>query len=105
MKILLDECLDRRLARDLTGFEIKTVAQMGWAGVKNGDLMKLAEIEFDVFVTVDRNLSFQQNLPKFDIAVLIIRAKSNRLQDLQPFVLKIIEALPDLQKGEAFFIE
>ncbi len=59
MKILLDECLDRRLARDLSDFEVKTVPQMNWAGVKNGNLMALAEAEFDVFITVDRNLSFQ----------------------------------------------
>jgi predicted nuclease of predicted toxin-antitoxin system len=104
VKILLDECLDRRLARDLSGFEVKTVPQMGWAGVKNGDLMTLAEAEFDVFITVDRNLSFQQNLPKFDIAVLVIRSKSNRLEDLQPSVPKIIKILPTLKKGEAVFI-
>ncbi len=104
MKILLDECLDRRLARDLSGFAVKTVPQMGWAGVKNGQLMILAEIEFDVFITVDRNLSFQQNLPKFDIAVLVIRCKSNRLEDLQPFVPKIIEVLPTLKKGTTIFI-
>lgn len=104
MKILLDECLDRRLARDLSGFEVKTVPQMNWAGVKNGDLMALAETEFDVFITVDRNLSFQQNLPKFGIAVLVIRSKSNRLEDLQPFAPKIIKILPALKKGEAIFI-
>ncbi|MGI8494813.1 MAG: DUF5615 family PIN-like protein [Pyrinomonadaceae bacterium] len=104
MKILLDECLDRRLGRDLSGFEVKTVPQMNWAGVKNGDLMALAETEFDVFITVDRNLSFQQNLPKFGIAVLVIRSKSNRLEDLQPFAPKIIKILPTLKKGEAIFI-
>lgn len=105
MKILLDECIDRRLARDLSGFEVKTVPQMGWAGVKNGNLMKLAEAEFKVFVTVARNLSFQQHLPKFNVAVLVIRSKSNRLKDLQTFVPQIIEILPKLQKGEAMLIE
>ncbi len=104
MKVLLDECLDRRLAKDLIGFEVKTVPQMNWAGVKNGELMTLAEAEFDVFITVDRNLSFQQNLPKFDIAVLVIRAKSNRLADLQIFVPKILEALSNPKKCEAIFI-
>lgn len=105
MKILLDECLDRRLARDLSGFEVLTVPQMGWAGVKNDKLMALAETEFDVFITVDRNLSFQQNLPKFDIAVLVVRCRSNRLRDLQPFAAKIIEILPNLKKGEAILID
>lgn len=105
MKILLDECIDRRLALDLTNFEIKTVPQAGWAGVKNGNLMKLAEAEFDVFITVDRNLSFQQNIPKFNIAVLVICSKSNRLEDLQPFAPQIIRILPKLEKGETFFLE
>ena len=69
MRILLDECIDRRLVRDLVGHEVKTAPQMGWSGVKNGQLLALAAVEFDVFITVDRNLSFQQNLPKFDSAV------------------------------------
>ena len=101
MKVLLDECLDRRLAREIIGHEIKTVSQMKWAGIKNGELMRLAETEFDVFTTVDRNLSFQQKLPKFNIAVLVLRAKSNRLADLPPFAEKIIETLPNLKKGKA----
>jgi len=86
VKILLDECIDRRLAPKIVGYEVKTVPQMKWAGVKNGELMQLAEVEFDVFITVDRNLSFQQNLPNFNIAVLVLRAKSNSLADLVPAV-------------------
>lgn len=101
MKILLDECLDRRFAKEFAGCEVKTVPQMNWAGVKNGELMRLAEAEFDIFITVDRNLSFQQNLPKFNIAVLVLRAKSNRLADLQPFARNILEILPNLEKGKA----
>ena len=58
MKLLLDECIDRKLAREFVGCEVKTVPQMGWAGIKNGQLLTLAEAEFDVFITVDRNLSF-----------------------------------------------
>ena len=104
MKILLDECLDRRFAKDLAGFEVKTVPQMGWAGVKNGNLMSLAAQDFDVFITVDRNLSFQQNLLQFNIAVVVIRCKSNRWLDLQPFAGKVVEILPELEKGKAIFI-
>jgi hypothetical protein len=69
-RILLDECLDRRLAKQISGHYIQTAADKGWAGLDNGQLLVKAEKEFDVFITVDRNLSFQQNLPKFDIAVL-----------------------------------
>ena len=101
MKLLLDECIDRRLAEDLEGHDVKTVPQMGWAGIKNGELLILAEQEFDVFITVDRNLSFQQNLPKFNIAVLILHASSNRLADLKPLAPKTLSTLPTLAKGEA----
>lgn len=101
MKLLLDECIDRRFAKELTWHEVKTVPQMGWSAKKNGELLALAETEFDVFITVDRNLSFQQNLPKFNIAVLILHAPSNRLADLKPLAPKILSALPTLINGEA----
>ncbi len=73
MKLLLDECIDRRLAREFPEQDIRTVWQMGWSGTKNGKLLTLAEKEFDVFITVDRNLSFEQNLPKFNIAVVVLK--------------------------------
>jgi hypothetical protein len=101
VKLLLDECIDRRLAQDLGGHDVKTVPQMGWAGVKNGALLTLAEKEFDVFITVDRNLSFQQHLPEFNIAVLVLHATSNRLADLRPLAPSILSTLPTLTKGEA----
>lgn len=74
VKLLLDECVDRRLGKDFTGYEVKTVPQMGWAGIKNGQLLALAEAEFDFFITVDQNLSFEQNLTQFDIAVIVLLA-------------------------------
>ena len=101
MQLLLDECIDRRLAKDLAEHDVKTVPQMGWAGIKNGELLTLAEKKFDVFITVDRNLSFQQNLPKFNVAVLVLHATSNRLADLRPLVPKILATLPTLRNGEA----
>ena len=67
MKIFLDECVDRRLARDIIGHDVKTARQMNWTTIKNGELLALAADQFDVFVTVDRNLSFQQNLGSFPI--------------------------------------
>ncbi len=78
MRLLLDECIDRRLAKDFIGYDVKTVPQMGWAGIKNGQLLALAEVEFDVFITVDRNLTFQQNLPQFGVAVIVLHTVSNR---------------------------
>jgi uncharacterized protein DUF5615 len=104
VKILLDECVDRRLSKEFKGHTVKTVPQMGWATIKNGRLLALAEKDFDIFVTVDRNLSFQQNLPKFKIAVLVLSAPSNRLIDLRTLVPKCLAAFPALRKGEAVVI-
>jgi predicted nuclease of predicted toxin-antitoxin system len=104
VKILLDECIDRKLARELKGHSVKTVPKMGWASIKNGRLLALAEKEFDVFLTVDRNLASQQHIPKFNIAVLVLAARSNRLTDLKPLAPKILSALPGLKPGEAAVI-
>jgi hypothetical protein len=104
MKLLLDECIDRKLAKEFVGYEVKTVPQMGWAGVKNGQLLTLAEAEFDVFITVDRNLSFQQNLPQFNIAVIVLQVSSNRLADLKPLAPKVLEVLGVVVKGQATLV-
>ena len=104
MKILLDECIDRKLAREFSGYEVKTLPQMGWAGIKNGKLLALAEAEFDVFITVDRNLSFQQNLPQFNIAVIVLQAPSNPLADLKPLAPQVVSILAIVVKGYATVI-
>lgn len=101
MKLLLDECIDRKFAREFVDYEIKTVPQMGWAGIKNGELLALAQAEFDVFITVDRNLSFQQNLSQFDIAVIVLQAPSNRLADLQPLAPQILAIVVTAVRGQA----
>lgn len=77
---------------------------MGWSTIKNGDLLALAAKDFDVFVIADRNLSFQQNLPAFDIAVIVLRAKSNRLADLQPLVPHLLAAVSTAKRGVATFV-
>jgi predicted nuclease of predicted toxin-antitoxin system len=104
MKILLDECIDRRLAREFIGYEIKTVPQMGWAGIKDRELLILAEAEFDIFVTADRNLSFQQNLSQFDLSLIVLQSQSNRLADLKPLVPKVLEILDIAPKGKATLV-
>ncbi|BBD70880.1 hypothetical protein NIES4072_73580 [Nostoc commune NIES-4072] len=101
MNILIDECIDRRLARQLSGHIVKTVPQMGWAGIKDGELLRLAEIEFDVFITVDRNLPFQQNLAILDLAVLVLQAPSNRLADIEVLIPKILAIVDTVPKGTA----
>ena len=77
---------------------------MGWATIRNGELLALAERAFDVFVPVDRNLSFQQHLPRYNIAVIILHARSNRLKDLRPLVPKLLERLPTAKREEALAV-
>ena len=105
MRVLLDECIDRRLASEIVGHEVRTVPEAGWAATKNGDLLAVAGNSFDVFVTVDRNLSFQQNVPRFSIAVVVLRARSNRLADLRPLVPRLLEVLPSAKRGDVTWVE
>jgi hypothetical protein len=100
LKVLLDECVDVGLAPSLVGFSVRTVVQQGWVGITNGKLLALAAAEFDVFVTVDRNLPFQQHLPKFDIAIVSLMAKSNRLADLQALIPNVLTTIPLAVKSQ-----
>ena len=104
MKVLLDECLDWRLRRDLPGHEIKTVQEMGWDGIKNGRLLELAQAEFQVFITGDRNLSFQQNVPGFAIAVVVLKAGSIRLIHTEALMPKVLALLPSLKPGQVITV-
>ena len=99
MNILLDECVDRRLGRELVGHAVTTVPRKGWSGIKNGVLLALAEKQFDIFITVDRNLAEQQHLPGFEIAIILLRAPSNRLEDLRPLAPAVLEQLPHAPAG------
>ncbi len=100
MKALLDECLDRRLKRELVGHEVKTVSEAGWAGMANGELLAAAEKQFDVFLTVDARLPYQQNLRGFRIAVVLLRARTSRLADLKRLLPRLTESLLKLRPGE-----
>ena len=105
LKLLLDECIDRRFAREILSHQVKTVAEMGWAGLKNGELLAKAQKFFDVFITTDRNLVFQQKSIHYDIAILVICSPSNRLEDLRAYLPRIIEEFNTLQAGQAKYIE
>ena len=97
--------MDRGLVDKITGCDTRTVPDAGWAGLKNGDLLSRAQVEFDVFITTDRNLMFQQNLPKFDIAVIVLSGRTNRLQDLLPLVPRALGAIVSAQPGEPIILE
>lgn len=96
--------MDRRLAREIAGHEVTTTQRRGWSGTENGRLLKLAAAEFDVFLTVDRNLSFQQPVVDFDIAVVVLRAASNRIADLRVLVPEMLAALPETKPGRVTWI-
>ena len=102
--MLLDECVDQRLAGDIRGHDVKTVPEVGWAALKNGELLARAEREFEVFVTVDRRLPFQQDLPRFSIAVIVLRARSNRVTDLRGLIPQLLAALPVAKRGEVTWV-
>ncbi|MBI2827853.1 MAG: DUF5615 family PIN-like protein [Acidobacteria bacterium] len=97
MRALLDESLPRPLAELLVGHEARTVAQVGWRGLKNGALLHQAAAAFDVVLTADQSIEFQQNLKTLSVAVVVLVADSNRIESLAPLVPKILESLRSLQ--------
>lgn len=97
MRLLLDESVPRRVRQYLPGHTVRTVVAMGWGGIRNGDVLSLAASEFDAFITVDKNLRYQQNLFVLPIAVVILRAHSNELHALMPLLPKLEEALASLK--------
>lgn len=104
MRVLLDECVPRGLRAELPGHEVKTVADAGWAGVKNGALLQLAATRFDVLLTVDRNLEYQQNFAGLTIAVIVIDTPSNDIEVLRPLMSKVRDALPKVKPGVAVHV-
>jgi hypothetical protein len=99
MRVLLDECVPRGLCAELPGHEVETVAEAGWAGVKNGALLQLAETRFDVLLTVDRKLEYQQNFSGLTIAVIVVESPSNDIAVLRPLMSAVREALPNAKPG------
>ena len=101
MRVLLDECIPRKLKHSLLDHECHTVPEAGLAGRKNGFLLDLAEkAGFEIFVIMDRGLEYQQNLAGRSIAILVLRGKSNRLADLLPLVPELLRTMKLTQKGE-----
>ena len=97
MRLLLDEAVPSRLRRSLADHSVRTVVELGWSGVKNGKLLALAAAEFDAFVTVDKNLPFQQNLATLPIALVVLDAVSNELPALLPLVPVLLRELASLK--------
>jgi predicted nuclease of predicted toxin-antitoxin system len=99
VRILLDEQMPRRLARHLTGHEVRTVQQCGWAGLRNGALLMRAAAGFDIFITGDRNLEHQQNLSGSPLCVLVLRGRSNRFRDVLELLPSLMRAVDEARPG------
>lgn len=99
-RILLDEDVPRPLRRELPGFEIQTVVEAGWSGIKNGELLRRAEAAFDVFLTADRNLQFQQNISRLRLGVVVLAVGGTKLNDLLPFAPQICAAMEAVEPGQ-----
>lgn len=104
MRLLLDECVPTRLRRSLPTHQVSTVVYEGWSGIKNGKLLALAAERFDVFITVDKNLPYQQNTSALPVAVLVLDAVSNELPFLLPLVPALERELSSLKRGSYVFI-
>jgi hypothetical protein len=100
VRVLLDEQLPRQLVPELTGHDVSTVQRQGWTGITNGELLRRAAAAgFEVLLTADRNLEFQQNVSRAGIGVLVVAAASNALEDLLPLVPAMLAALPKTAPG------
>lgn len=103
-RVLFDEDVPRPLRRDLSGFEITTVVEAGWSGVKNGELLRRANEAFDVFLTADRNLRFQQNFSNLQLGIVVLAAGSTKVNDLRPLADQISAALHAVGPGEVLLV-
>lgn len=104
MKLLLDECVTRHLKREFANHEVHTVEEAGFKGLENGNLLRAASGAYDVLITVDRNLPYQQNLTGLEIAVLILSAKRNSYVRLRPLMPKALSALKTLKPREVVVV-
>ena len=105
MNLLLDECVTNYLKADLVGHNVSTIDDAGLKGLKNGKLLEAASVTFDVLVTVDQNLQFQQNLINFDIAILVLKARRSAYPFLKPLIPAALKALSNIKAGEIIVIE
>lgn len=106
MKILLDECVTKHLKKHLGDHEVFTVIEMKWSGLKNGNLMAMCiEHQFDLLLTIDKNLQFQQNLAKYPLIIVVLNSISSGIEELKLFLPSLFEQLPGFEKHNAYLIE
>jgi hypothetical protein len=99
MRIPIDECVDPRLKSEFPDHTTKTVFDMGWSGVKNGELLMRAQGQFDVFETIDKGIEFQQDLARFGLGIVVISVSKNRIEYYRPILADIRQALKSVRPG------
>jgi len=106
MKVLLDECVPKKLKSSLKDFEVYTVHELGWSGVKNGKLISLCvSNHFDILLTIDKNMLHQQNLEKYPITIVAFNSLSSKIEELILFIPSFLKQVPYLKKNQAYIIE
>jgi len=103
--VLLDECVPRKLKSELPGHDVRTVTEMGWAGIKNGPLLRCAAQEFDVFLTVDQGVEYQQNLFGLDLAIVVMVAATNDIDDVRLLMPRVRETLGSASPGSIIRVQ
>ena len=105
MKILLDECVTKRLKKHLSSFEVFTVRELGLGGVKNGKLMSYcADNDFDILLTIDKNLMFQQNLEKYPVSIVVLNCLTSKIDELISFIPNFLTQITEFKKHNAYLI-
>ena len=105
MRVLLDECVPKRLRTEFAGHDVLTVGDAGWSGLTNGELLARAATNFDCFFTVDRNLQFQQNPSSLPLAVVILVAPNNRIETLRRGMAGVLASLSTIKRGELVTVQ
>jgi len=106
MKVLLDECVTKRLKPYLKDFDVCTVVEMGWSGVKNGKLMALCAMNhFDILLTIDKNMMCQQNIEKQPITIVVFNASTSKLEELMLFIPSFSKQIYSFEKNKVYVIE
>jgi hypothetical protein len=100
MRIVLDECLPRKLKRLIVGHYVSTVPEMGWASISNGALLRLMERVLDVFITIDGNMQYQQNLSTLRFGIIVLVAPDNSIETLSTLVDQVLQALKNIEPGQ-----
>src|SRR5215218_5869409 len=106
MKILLDECVTKRLKQDLKEYEVFTVTQMRWNGLKNGKLLtECVNNDFDIILTIDKNLMFQQNLDRYPITIVVLNSLTSKIEELVLFMQSFKAQIESFEKHKAYLID